>query len=261
MKLTILFLSLLSAAAAQTDLTPKLTCENRGNRDRGGRFCEVREQTVAYGGQLNIDGKTNGGVSVRGWNRPDVLIRSLVEARADSDSDARAMAGQVRVTASAGRIFAEGPENRDRINWHVSYEVFAPRQSNLEVTVKNGGVHLEDLRGNIQFSAVNGGIHMARINGRVKGETRNGGVHVELGGMRWEGEGLDLTTTNGGVHLSIPSNYSARLDTSTVNGGFKSDFPVPADAEKSGHVKANIGSGGAPLRIVTTNGGVKIRKI
>lgn len=261
MKLTILTLSLLSAAAAQTDLTPKLTCENRGDRDRAGRFCEVREQTIAYGGQLNIDGKQNGGVSVRGWNRSDVLVRSLVEARAENDGDARMIAGQVRVTASAGRIFADGPENRDRSNWHVSYEVFAPVQSNLEVMVKNGGVHLEDLRGNITFSAVNGGIHMNRVNGRVKGETRNGGVHVQLNGTRWEGEGLDLTTTNGGVHLAVPANYSAALDTSTVNGGLKSDFPLPADAQKTGHVKTNIGSGGAPLHIVTTNGGVQIKKI
>ena len=259
MKLTLLLLT--AGAVLAQDSKPTLTCEKRGSRERGGRFCEVREQTIPYAGLLNIDGRQNGGVSVKGWNRSDVLVRAMVEARGTDDGDAQALASQVRINTAAGRIAADGPESQNQRQWYVSYEVFTPQQTNLEVKTHNGGVHLTDLRGNIQFSAVNGGIHLARVNGRVKGETKNGGVHVQLAGSRWEGEGLDLTTTNGGVHLDVPASYSAQLETSTVNGGFKSDFPMPTGVEKQRQVKASLGSGGAPLRIATTNGGVQIRKI
>ena len=58
------------------------------------------------------------------------------------------------------------------------------------------------------------------------GTTQNGGVNVRLDGSRWEGEGLDVVTTNGGVSLAIPAGYSAELETGTVNGGIRTDVPV-----------------------------------
>src|SRR2546430_4505707 len=38
------------------------------------------------------------------------------------------------------------------------------------------------------------------------------------------GEELNVRTTNGGVNLVMPDNYSAHLETSTVNGNVSSDF-------------------------------------
>lgn len=263
MKLTILFLSLLGAAFAQMqdNTTPSLKCDNNGDRGNRARYCEMREQTVAYAGLLNVDGKDNGGVSVKGWSRSDVLVRMKVEASSDSESDARGIVGQVRVSAAAGRIAADGPANENNRNWSVSYEIFAQHQLTLEVTTRNGGVHLADLRGNITFSAVNGGVHLARVDGQVKGGTTNGGLHIQLAGNRWEGQGLDVKTVNGGVHMEVPANYSAQLESSTSNGGFKSDFGDTAEARRSGSFKGNIGAGGAPLRVSTVNGGVHVNRI
>ena len=52
----------------------------------------------------------------------------------------------------------------------------------------------------------------------------NGGLSIDLAGAGWDGGGMDVRTTNGGVTLSIPENYSAHLETGTVNGGLKTDF-------------------------------------
>lgn len=253
----------LAACAGQmrNNTTPTMNCDNQGDRGRRASHCEMRERTMAYPGQLNIDGRQNGGVTVKGWSRADVLVRMRVEARADSDAEAKALVGQVRASVAAGRIASEGPQQSDGQNWSVSYEIFTPHQSNLEIAAHNGGVHLSDLRGNIQFHAVNGGVHLARVDGQVKGETTNGGLHIELSGSRWEGQGMDVRTSNGGVHMQIPAGYSAELDTSTVNGGMKIDFAAPEEGIKARHVRTNIGGGGAPLRVATTNGGVHISKI
>jgi DUF4097 and DUF4098 domain-containing protein YvlB len=94
----------------------------------------------------------------------------------------------------------------------------------------------------------------------VHGGTTNGSVGVELSGDRWNGQGLDLRTTNGSVRLTLPSNYSAHLTTGTVNGGMNIDFPITLQGRINREISTDIGQGGAPIRVVTTNGGVSVRK-
>lgn len=255
-------LALPAAAQTQDNTQPTLNC-NDGNRDNGrrARHCEMREQTIAYSGRLTLDGGQNGGVSVKGWNRQDVLVRSKVESWAPSQSDAQSLASRIRVTAGAGSVSAAGPGAVDEQGWSVSYEVFVPHQANLHASAQNGGVHVADIAGRVEFSTVNGGVHLARLSGLVQGKTTNGGVHIELMGSRWDGDGLDVSTTNGGVHLAVPANYSARLETSTVNGSIHSGVPLTVSGKISQALSTNLGSGGATIRVATVNGGVHIDQI
>ncbi len=245
----------------QENTQPTMNCQDNNRGNRLFRHCEMREQTVAYPGQLNIDGGKNGGVTVRGWSRADVLVRVKVEASAVSESDARGLAGQVRLSVSAGRIASEGPEMSNDQNWSASYEVFVPHQANLVVAAHNGGIHINDIGGRVEFNTQNGGVHLARLAGHVQGKTTNGGLHVELMGSRWDGEGMDVSTTNGGVHLGVPNNYSARLEMSTVNGNLQSGVPLNVSGKISRQLSTNLGAGGATIRVVTTNGGVHIDQL
>jgi DUF4097 and DUF4098 domain-containing protein YvlB len=92
----------------------------------------------------------------------------------------------------------------------------------------------------------------------VRGSTTNGGLVIELSGDRWDGESMDVSTTNGGVIMSVPENYSAHLETGTVNGSVNTDFPVTGRITKQ--IALNLGSGGATVRAMTTNGGVNLKK-
>ena len=259
--------SVLAAASvcvfAQTP-EPRLSCDdNRSHNRRLVSHCEMKEQTLAAPmGAIHINPGQNGGVTVRGWDRPDVLMRARIDASAPSDSEARQIASQIRLASGAGQIQAEGPDNdRDR-NWSVTYEIFAPRNADIDATAHNGGIHLADLRGRIQFSAVNGGVTLQRLAGDVQGHTANGGLTIELAGDHWDGAGMNVETTNGGVKLGVPGNYSAHVETSTVNGGMHVDFPVAMQGRFSDHeLSFNLGAGGAPIRVITTNGGVHIRHI
>ena len=69
-----------------------------------------------------------------------------------------------------------------------------------------------------------------------------------------------METQNGGVRMSIPSNYSARLETGTVNGRLNIDFPVTVQGRIGRSIEAQLGSGGPLVRVRTSNGGVNIRK-
>jgi DUF4097 and DUF4098 domain-containing protein YvlB len=105
-------------------------------------------------------------------------------------------------------------------------------------------------------------VRLQDVGGRVNGETRNGGLNVTLNGSKWDGEGLDVQTSNGGVDLRIPDDYNAELETRTVNGGLRIDFPITVQGELTSRrgLSTTLGSGGPLIRARTTNGGVTIRR-
>src|SRR5438552_12884604 len=137
-----------SAYACAQNPEPRLTCDDHrsGNR-RLVSHCEMKEQTLAPPmGTIRINPGQNGGVTVRGWDRADVLLRARIDTGAPSDAEARQIATQIRVASGAGQIQAEGPETGRDHYWSVSYEIFAPRNSDIDATAHNGGIHISDLR-------------------------------------------------------------------------------------------------------------------
>ena len=257
----LIFLALSGLPVLAQNPTPRLNCDERNDNDHLVSHCEMKEQTLAASkGAIRIDPGMNGGITVNGWDRPDVWVRARIDTAADTDSEARSMVSAIRFASGSGQIHAEGPEMDRHHNWSVSYEIFAPRQSDLEMKTFNGGIHLADLRGNIDFEALNGGVTLERLAGEVHGHTTNGGLHVTLAGDRWDGTGLNVETTNGGVSLNVPSSYSAHIETSTVNGGVNVEFPITLHGRIDKNLSFDIGNGGPTIRATTTNGGVRIRK-
>jgi|ERR1043166_1822456 hypothetical protein len=237
-----------------------LDCDDHWSSDKLVSHCEIKEQTLAATNDtLDVDGRMNGGISIKGWDRNEILMRARIQTTGPSDAEAKELAGQVRIETAGAKIFATGPENVKYHWWSVSYEIFVPHRSNLSLKSNNGGIAISDVNGRLEFTARNGGVSLRRIGGNVKGGTTNGGVAVELSGARWEGEALDVTTTNGGVSISVPENYSAHLETGTVNGHLSSDFPT-AEGSDSHELAINLGGGGATIRARTTNGGVRIHR-
>jgi DUF4097 and DUF4098 domain-containing protein YvlB len=253
-----------SAGFAQADNSRySLTCRDQDNYDNDSpraRHCEVKEQTLAATGALNVDGMQNGGISVKSWERNDVLVRYRIQTQGATQAEADNLASQIRVTTAGGQVRAEGPEQNGKLQWDVGYEIFVPRQTNLSLRTHNGGIGISGVHGQIEFEATNGGVALKQLGGNVKGETVNGGLSVELIGNTWDGEGLNVKTTNGGLSVSVPDNYSAHLDTGTVNGGFAVSPSIAEVKRGTKQLSLNLGSGGTSLRIHTTNGGVSIKR-
>jgi hypothetical protein len=258
-------LSLLSFAlpfAAVPEAAGQDWC-GRWNRDRQDRrHCEEREARIPLpSGGLIVDGRMNGGIEVIGERRSDVLVVARVTGSARTLDRAEEIARSVRVSTSGGRISAEGPrQDSNREWWSVSYEIHVPSRADLDLTAHNGGLAVEGVTGAMRLETLNGGIHLLGVGGDVRAETQNGGLHVELLGSTWDGRGLDATTMNGGVHLLIPSNYSAQLETGTTNGGIDIDFPVTVRGRIGRRITTELGRGGPLIRAVTTNGGVDVRR-
>src|SRR3954447_23241152 len=102
-------------------------CDDHYNSDRPS-YCEVREETIATGAvnPLDVDAGQNGGIRVRGWDRPEVHMRARVTAWADTDAAARQAVAGVRVVTGGGSIHAEGPASGGNGGWSVSFELDVP---------------------------------------------------------------------------------------------------------------------------------------
>src|SRR5215469_8374010 len=114
MKTIVLTILLALPALAQEK---SLNCDNRGQNRGKVTHCEMREQSVAFGGSLSVDAGVNGGVSVKGWDNTGVLVRARVEASAADDATAAAIVTQVRVDVSAGQVSASGPARASDEGW------------------------------------------------------------------------------------------------------------------------------------------------
>jgi hypothetical protein len=247
--------------ASTTVAQERTECDDNGWGSRGpnAHLCEVRQLTVPAGGALSVDAGQNGSIRVTGESRRDVQVRATIHAWSHDEGEAQRIVSAVNVR-SDGVLRAEGPDQRGRSGWSVNYEVLAPRDIDLTLETHNGGIAVAAVRGDLSMKAQNGGIRLDGVAGNVRGRTTNGGVEAELTGDTWEGTGLDLETTNGGVRLRIPEGYSARIETGTVNGGIDIDFPVTVQGRLGREFSTTLGDGGPLVRVETTNGQVRISR-
>lgn len=230
-------------------------------RDRA-RYCDLQVQRLtATGHPLSVDGRENGGVEIIGDGGDSIIVRALVEASGETNAAARDLAGQVKVETADGRIRADGPDERHRSWWAVSYRISVPRHIDLTVQTTNGPVSVTGVAGTMDLRAVNGPLTLERVGGDVHVRAENGPLSVTLDGTRWAGTGLDAETRNGPVDLLIPKVYAAHLETGTRNGPMEIGFPVTVEGNVDlRHLSLDIGGGGPPVRVITTNGPVSVHQ-
>ena len=258
-----LFLGLLLssglAATAQTAPTFTSTCQEQNN-NRQKAFCETRDLAMPTpaGQPLTVEAGANGSISVKGWDGPDVRIRAVVRAWADTDEAARARVAAIRVQAAGHEVRASIPDDGQQAA--VSYEVFVPRRTALALTTNNGSIRLAEVQAAITFSANNGSVSLTDLGGQVTGHAVNGSLTINLSGRQWQGQGLDVETTNGSIRWQLPADYSAQLYTKTTNGSLHTALP---QSDPKGHrheVNTTLGKGGPAVKAVTTNGSVNIKQ-
>lgn len=269
-KLSVIVLALATAAPlvvsvpvrAQEDSQEWLD-QCRHERTQRERSCEIRTETFHSTGSLHVDAGRNGGVSVESWSGTEVSVEARVQAQAEDAGRAAAIGKGVRAAHSGGSLVASGPADLgDNESWSVQYVVKVPRATNLDLVASNGPLSVHNVRGNISASTVNGPLALVDVAGDVKARTRNGPLSVRLGGVRWEGAGLDAETSNGPVTLSLPEYYNADLETGTTNGPFNTEIPLSVQVlgRNATHINTKLGDGGAPVRVITTNGPIVIRR-
>lgn len=227
-----------------------------GHQDRA---CELRRATLRLvNEQLSVSGE-NGGIDVVGEEREDIALEAQVITQASSREEAKSLAREVKIVTN-GTIHAEGPKmlGFSHRSWSVNWRLRVPRHVAAELHTINGGIHVTNVVGTIHADTTNGGLTLDDLGGDVHATTVNGGLNVRLDGNEWHGAGLHASSTNGGVHVSAPNQYSAHLVAETVNGGISVGFPITVQGKTRHKIDTSLGQGGATLHFQTVNGGVSI---
>ena len=255
----LLFLSgfaliLVGPLAAQQVIVDDEWCDEGRRSDQ---YCEVREYSLDARNLVRVNAEPNGGIRVEAWDRTGVSLRAKVQSWSRR-SDPKEIAGKIRVE-TGNTIAADGPDMERQEGWSVSFHLMVPRNSNLALESTNGGIQIRGVHGEVQFGTTNGEILLEDVGGDVRGETTNGDVTVDLSGNQWDGEGLKVRTTNGAATLTLPEGFRANLEAGTLNGAFKTDFPITIRGElRSNRISTQLNGGGPPIQISTTNGAIRI---
>lgn len=235
-------------------------CMESQNNSHRGWYCEVREFEMSPGAFDEVDAGPNGGIQVTGWGRDEIHVLAKVEGWARHDDVAADLVSEVEISMDAMALDADGPRTQGREGWSVSYRISVPHDYDLDLSTVNGGISIEEVTGDIEFNATNGGVSLREVGGDVSGRTTNGGLKIYLSGNQWNGEGLDVRTTNGGITFVLPEDFNAQLESATTNGSLSVDFPITVSGRIDRRLRTQLGDGGPLLRAITTNGGVTIKK-
>ena len=66
-------------AFAQKDGKDTFACREWQSGTRAGH-CEIKEQPLpASGGVIKVDGRQNGGIAIKGWERNELLVRASTQ--------------------------------------------------------------------------------------------------------------------------------------------------------------------------------------
>src|SRR5262249_34972137 len=219
--------------------------------------------------RIDADGRVslknvNGAVSITGWDRNEVQVDAVKRARTKEALDE----ASIVIDSASGSISIRTryPEAEQRRSWKgresasVEYTLKVPRGARLSaIGTVNGAVTVKDVAGSVKASTVNGAVTAQNLANEAQLSTVNGPVEATF--HKLEGTpSISLHTVNGNISLTIPDKANADLNASTVHGGIAGDLGMPIwpGAKIGKSFSAQIGKGGARIRLNSVNGGIRI---
>jgi Toastrack DUF4097 len=226
------------------------------------------------GQTLEIIGR-NGGIDAAGASGDAAQVEGIKESHGDANevfvevveyANGVTICAVYEKDAQPGRCHRGGADSDHHgWSWHnnnhtkLNFNVKVPRGVVLKAMTTNGGIRGRDLDSVVEAATTNGNVDVATSEW-ASARTTNGGVTVAMGSAKWSGE-IELLTTNGSVHASLPASAEFKVRAATTNGGIHTDFPVTVMGSfGSKDLSGTVGAGGRDLRLATTNGGIEIRK-
>jgi hypothetical protein len=220
-------------------------------------------EVINRNGEIEASGSAGDAAQVEGTKRDGDESEMFIEVV--DYSDGVTICAVYAKDRTPGRCHRGGVSSESsNWNWHghrakIDFHVKVPRGVRLTALTTNGGVHCRDLNSVVKAATTNGNVEVSTSEW-ASARTTNGGVRVAMGNAKWSGE-LELTTTNGSVHVTLPATAEFTVKAATTNGGIHTNFPVTVQGSfSSKDLSGTVGAGGRELRVATTNGGIELRK-
>ena len=209
---------------------------------------EQREFALDGIKQIHILAGEEGGVTVRGWNRPIARLIICRHAAAHTKVQATRLLGSITVSHLNGEISAAGPPNDINQAWWVNMTLYVPRKSTLDIRATSGGVAIRNMAGTVNASATSGGISVANSSGRYKVATEAGGITLD----RVSGT-VEATSRIGAIALKLPAADGQTVEARIIEGGEILCTLRGCEGAQwgTGHKQLRIGGGTPTIRLST----------
>ncbi|HXY00117.1 MAG TPA: DUF4097 family beta strand repeat-containing protein [Candidatus Limnocylindrales bacterium] len=223
-------------------------------------FGVTREFTKTYplspNGTFELN-NVNGTVRIEAWDKDQVEVRA-VKSTPEQEELLDLVAIEVDAQPDSLSISTRYPQE-EGVEVAVDYVIHVPRRAQLSrINNINGTLRVVSAQSIGELHTVNGNIEVYAGSGNVHAHTTNGNVYLELKRPR-DARGASAETTNGSVLLAIPSDLPADVEARCMNGSFSSELPlIMKGAEQPRVVHGQLGRGGAPIRLGTVNGTIRI---
>lgn len=184
-----------------------------------------------------------------GSGRGDLIVCALWRDRDSCDEDGYH-------SGNNGNFWDFGRSN----DVNVEFTIRVPAGSRVNARSVNGDVTVDGATGEVVARTTNGSVEARSSSGPVAARTTNGNIFVRSG--RFEGGNTDYSTTNGSITVELPASVNADIEMRTTNGRLSSDFPITVEGKFSTRrLNARLGSGGPLVRMSTTNGSIRLRRL
>lgn len=231
-----------------------------------------REFNFYPGGKITIAANVAGNVKVIGWKRASVRVEWEKILYGVPPEETRAVSEQfpvsVRHNQTSVTVRMPGPP-QPTPTVEINAALWVPAlRTDLAITMSKGDLAVGGINGWIEATLQEGNVEAKSVTGYVSLQTRLGNLAFELAGKRFDGHSFTAATQNGAATLRLPEGYSAALDLVT-DGALQIDYPeqlvegerVPLRAvvrKNTRSLKATVGDGGAPIRISTIGGDIRL---
>ena len=258
---------------------PLIAQESSGQAERASQSPTVereeREFNFYPGGKVEVTLAVPGSLKIVGWKRGSVRVEAEKILYYETEEAAKAFLKKspvrIRHSDTVTAIRAAGnPEPPGMLE--VNLTVYVPgEKTDVNVKMDRGEFSIDSVNGWVEITLQEGSLEAKAMSGYFSGSVLKGDVLVEMSGIRWNGLELAAVTRQGSATLVLPETYSAALQLETRDGKVTVDYPprivegeeVPPEIvirKKSQSLKASVGDGGAPIRLVTYSGDVLLSK-
>lgn len=216
---------------------------------------------LAADGRIDLQ-NINGSVHISVWDQNEVKVDAVKRAH----DEQRLKDMEIRVNARNDSISIETHYPEHEENWDgdhhnpgsVEYTLTVPRKARLdEIKLINGSLEVAGVQGEVRASCINGRLVARGLAGEARLQTINGKLDANF---EHSASPVELSSVNGSIDLTLPSDAKASIEANTVHGGIDNDFGLHANDHRFvGHdLRGELGGGGTRIRLNNVNGRIDI---
>ena len=235
---------------------------------------DVDENTI-----LDVN-NINGQIDIDGWDNDTILfhfIKVTNEKYGEDEFDKI----EININEVGNKIIVEAVYLENRHHVSASMKIYVPDHVIVgKISTHNGGIYLNDLKGDIESNTKNGPIYINNVDGFVEAIsingpisvkdtmgvcdiiTNNGVIYAEVSDIN---DDISIRTDNGNIDVYINPDLNLDLDIQSVSTGGISlnDMLSLLSIERldTRHIEAILGLGGNKISIRIFNGFINLYKL